>query len=114
MAVLEFLATATRTQVVTSRHFVLAYRHLALWSGAFARVMTCRCFLSRVGKVVFLFVVTLCALFWSSLLNLILLYLRYLTAHKYANDAVVHLVYHVVEQLDTFQFEYYKRVFLLV
>ena len=42
------------------------------------------------------------------------MYFWYLSAHKYAHDAVVHLVYHVVEQLDTFQLEDYKWVFLFV
>ena len=43
-----------------------------------------------------------------------MLHLWYLTAHKYAYYAVVHIVNHIVEELSTLQLEDYQRVLLLV
>ena len=116
VAVLELLATSTRTRIVASRHLILNKRSVIL-----AYVLTCIVIgggtLLLVVKVYLLFgiVLTLCVLLGSCLTNLLLsLHFRYLSTCEDAADTVVHIVNHRVEQLGALKLEDEQRILLLV
>ena len=118
MAVLEFLATTAWTWVVASGKLVLNERSAWLLGtgvvssgGSLVRILKLLLVEVALGLGV-LRLLLAWHLLWSLLRSL--LHLRNTTTHEYADDTVVHIVHHIVEQLHTLEFEDEQRVFLFV
>ena len=118
MAVLEFLATTAWTWVVASGELVLNERSARLLGtgvvssgGSLVGILKLLLVEITLGLGVLRLLLTrhLLRSFLRSLLHL-----RNTTTHEYADDTVVHVVDHVVEQLHTLEFEDEQRVFLFV
>ena len=117
MAVLELLAGATGTGIVTSRQFVLHNRGAGLLGtgvlGGSGSLIGINHLLLLQILLALRVLLSLCVLLGGSLLYL-LLHLRNSGTCQDAGDAVVHVVNHVVPYLGTLQLEDEERVFLLV
>ena len=118
MAVLEFLATTAWTWVVASGELVLNERSAWLLTtgvvssgGSLIGILKLLLVEVALGLGVLRLLLTR-HLLWSLLRSL--LHFWNAAAHEYADDTVVHVVDHVVEQLNTLEFEDEQRVFLLV
>ena len=118
MAVLEFLATTAWTWVVASGKLVLDERSARLLTTG---VVSSGGSLIGILKLLLVEValglgVLRLLLAWHLLRSFLwsLLHFWNAAAHEYADDTVVHVVDHVVEQLNTLEFEDEQRVFLLV
>ena len=118
MAVLEFLATTAWTWVVASGKLVLDERSARLLGtgvvssgGSLVGILK----LLLVEVALGLGVLRL-LLAWHLLRSFLwsLLHFWNAAAHENADDTIVHVVDHVVEQLNTLEFEDEQRVFLLV
>ena len=117
MAVLELLARATRTWIITSGQLVLNYRlvvHLgtSVVLGCSLLVAIDQLLLADVLLALNI-LLALSVLLGSGLLNL-LLHLRNLAAGEDRADAVVHLVDHIVPNLGALELEDQQRILLLV
>ena len=101
MAVFELLAASAWTRVIGTRQTVSyiwrVINPVCTFSGVLmgCSLLRCSCF-----NILFLFMISLCMLFRSCLLN----FLNYgnLTPHQYVCNTVIHVVNHVIPQLDTF------------
>ena len=118
MAVLEFLATTAWTWVVASGELVLNERSAWLLGTS---VVCGSCCLIGILKLLLVKValglgVLRLLLAWHLLRSFLwsLLHFWNAAAHENADDTVVHVVDHVVEQLNALEFEDEQRVFLLV
>ena len=113
MTVLELLAAAARTRVVTAGSLLHADGFTYLLTGVAGGSRT----LVRVTQVTVAVLAVLAALL--TVLGRCLAYalrirLRNLSTHQYGDCLVIHLVHHVVKQCDGFQLEYEQRILLFI
>ena len=117
VTVLVLLAASAGAGVVSADGLLDTYRLCYL---LFACVLTCRVvgvLLSAAGGI-FVFLCTISAVVASALClgtaYLLRLADRYLSSHKYCRNFAVDGLYHSLEEVETFEFVYQKRVFLFV
>ena len=123
VAVLELLAAATGTRVVRARHLLgtvgrvvgLLRRLAGVVAGGSLLGLTCLLELTLGVEILLLLYILLAVFLLLCLLDLLgRLHLGDLAAHEDACRAVVHIVDHVVPELDALQLEDQQRIFLLI